>query len=156
METTLKSAYKEVSQILNLLGNEYKSKIPSNVLTLLEEGWKESNKKQDGINVQDKNELAKAIQNGKISRNALAIISILNIKYWTDEEEKQKLKAIYDENEEKYQNKINCYKEENWLKRKTKKENLQEEVSLVEIQEKSIWTKIKIFLKKLMPKRKRD
>jgi len=149
METTLKNAYREVGQILEVLGNEYKAKIPSKVLTLFEQGLEEAswiNKEKQDINY-----WSERMRKGQVSRNTLVILSILNIKYWA-EEEKQELKAIYDENEKEYQSKINCYKTQDWLKREEKIE----EVSLVKIQEDSIWIKIKRFLKSLMSKRKRD
>ena len=79
-------------------------------------------------------------------------MSILNTKYWANEDEKQELIAFYNKNEEDYQDKINSYKTQEWLKRGKNKER--EQVSLVVIQEKSIWTKIKMFLKSLMSKRK--
>ena len=143
METTLKSAYKEVGQILNLLGNDYKTKVPSSLLALFEQ------------NMEDKNvsDLYEEIKNNKVSRDALIILSILNAKYWANEEEKQELKAAYDKNEEEYQRKINSYQRKDWLKKERNKEKI-EEVSLVVVQENSIWTKIKNFLKNLIPKRK--
>jgi len=149
MQTTLENAYREVGQILNVLGNEYKVKIPSKVLALLEHNTILENDEEQNIN-----EWSNRIKNGQVSRNALVILSILNIKYWASEEEKQRLKAIYDENEKQYQSKINCYKTQDWLKREERKENLQAEVSLVKIHKNSIWEKIKIFLKTLMSKGK--
>lgn len=142
METTLQNAYREVGQILNLLGNDYKSKIPSNMLAFFEQKVEERNPK----------ELYEEIKNKKISRDALIILSILNTKYWANEDEKQELIAFYNKNEEDYQDKINSYKTQEWLKRGKNKER--EQVSLVVIQEKSIWTKIKMFLKSVMSKRK--
>lgn len=143
MDNTLQEAYREVAQILSLLGNDYQSRIPSNILAFFEQKIEESNKE----------ELYEEIKNKKISRDALIILSILNIKYWANEEEKQQLQAIYDENEKEYQDKVNSYKTQDWLKREEKKEKL-EEVSLVKVKEKSIWTKIKVFFKSLMSKRK--
>lgn len=142
MATTLQNAYREVGQILNLLGNDYKSKIPSNMLAFFEQKVEERNPK----------ELYEEIKNKKISRDALIILSILNTKYWANEDEKQELIAFYNKNEEDYQDKINSYKTQEWLKRGKNKER--EQVSLVVIQEKSIWTKIKMFLKSVMSKRK--
>ena len=50
METTLKDAYREVGQILELLGNEYKAKIPSKILTLFEQNAMEENDGKQAIN----------------------------------------------------------------------------------------------------------
>lgn len=151
METTLKDAYREVGQILELLGNEYKAKIPSKILTLFEQNLEEVN--WGNKEKQDINYWSERIKNGQVGRNTLVILSILNMKYWAAEEEKQKLKVIYDENEKEYQRKINCYKTQDWLKKEKREEKL-EEVSLMKIQENSIWTKIKKFLKSLILKGK--
>jgi IS4 transposase len=144
LETTLKSAYKEVGQILNLLGNDYKAKVPSSLLALFEQNTEEKN-------ISD---LYEEIKHRKVSRDALIILSILNAKYWANEEEKRELKAVYDKNEEEYQRKINSYQRKDWLKKERNEEKIVEEVSLVKVQENSIWTKIKNFLKNLIPKRK--
>ncbi|MCI9087792.1 MAG: hypothetical protein HFJ32_04485 [Clostridia bacterium] len=144
METTLKSAYKEVGQILNLLGNDYKAKVPSSLLALFEQNMEEKN-------ISD---LYEEIKHRKVSRDALIILSILNAKYWVNEEEKQELKAVYDKNEEEYQRKINSYQRKDWLKKERNEEKTVEELSLVKVQENSIWAKIKNFLKNLIPKRK--
>ena len=142
MGTTLKNAYKEVAQILNLLGDDYKSKIPSNMLAFFEQKIEERNP----------NELYEEIKNRKISRDALIILSILNTKYWANGDEKKELIAFYNKNEQEYQEKINRYQKQDWLKRA--KSKAKEEVSLVVVQENSIWTKIKNFLRNLIPKRK--
>lgn len=144
METTLKSAYKEVGQILNLLGNDYKAKVPSSLLALFEQNTEEKN-------ISD---LYEEIKHRKVSRDALIILSILNAKYWANEEEKRELKAVYDKNEEEYQRKINSYQRKDWLKKERNEEKTVEELSLVKVQENSIWAKIKNFLKNLIPKRK--
>ena len=117
MDTALKNAYTEVNQIIELLGEEFKSKIPQKILNLFNE--KQNTNYRTNIN---KNTPIHKIE---VSRTALTIISILNLKYWeTDETKKAKLKSIYDERE--FQQKINVYKQNNWLKTE-KNEMVQEE-----------------------------
>ena len=119
MDTTLKNAYTEVNQIIELLGEEYKSQIPRKILNLF-------NEKQ---NINYKTNISKdtPIDKIELSRTTLIIISILNLKYWEkDENKKAELKNIYDENERKFQEKINIYKQNDWLKTE-KNEIIQEE-----------------------------
>lgn len=109
MEAILKNAYTEVNQIIELLGEEYKTQIPQKLLNLF-------NEKQ---NPDYKTNISNDIQIDKIevSRTALIIISILNLRYWEkDETKKAELKSIYDENEKKFQEKISGYKHSSTLK----------------------------------------
>ena len=139
MKSTLSNSYTEVSYILDILGEPYKNKVPTKILELIYKN-KNSNYKFDKKN---------------ISRNTLIIISILNLKYWeNDEDEKIKLKKIYARNEKIYQDKINEYKKEDWLKKDKKTEKIEEvkEMSLTLTEDKSIWNKIKKFIKNIFNK----
>lgn len=149
MEVPLNSAYIEVSKILNILGDSYKNKIPKKVLNLFEDIDLQSDIAQNSEKLE--------IENLKISRSALIIISILNIKYWENNlEKKEELKKIYDENENKYQEKINAYKTDDWLSKRNIKttSNLQkyEERSLVVKKEKNFIEKILDFIKNIFHK----
>ena len=137
MQSTLEEAYCEVGQILNLIGKPYTKKIPPKVMRLFEQN--KLARQKTNINIQE------------ISRNALIIISILNLKYWATNEEKEKLKAIYNQNEIEYQNKINVYKQDDWLQRKPKNT---ETLSLVQESKVSIIAKIQRFFRNLIRKRK--
>lgn len=102
MNVSLRKAYTEVNVILNLLGNEYKSRIPKQLLKLFEEN--QNDKYYPNINKSQK------IDDMEISRDALVIISILNLKYWeTDEKEIKRLKEIYIQNQIDYQKKMGLY-----------------------------------------------
>lgn len=149
MNNNMKIAYAEVNQILDLLGNEYKNKIPEKIRNL----FYEKEDKNYKINISSEKEL----RNSNISKTALTIISILNLKYWvTNKEEKQKLEDRYKENDKIFNEKINIYKKENWLKQRneTIKEEVVEETSLINIQEEGFLLKIKNFLKKIFNKKK--
>lgn len=108
MDTTLKNAYAEVNQILDILGEKYKCKIPEKVLKLFNEKQNPNYK----INIKQQMKLNKEL---KISRNALTIISILNLKYWANSDEKKRLQETYKQNELEFQNKISEYKNDKWL-----------------------------------------
>lgn len=139
MDSTLSNSYTEVSYILDILGATYKNKLPTKILDLI---YKNRNSNYE---FDEKN----------ISRNTLIIISILNLKYWeNNEDEKIKLKKLYARNEKKYQDKINEYKKEDWLKKDKKTEKMEavKEMSLTVTKNKSIWNKIKKFIKNIFNK----
>ena len=146
MDIALKNAYAEVNQIIELLGEEYKAQIPQKILNLF-------NEKQ---NINYRTNISKDIPIDKmeVSRTALIIISILNLKYWEkDETKKAELKSIYDENERKFQEKINVYKQSDWLKTEkneiVQEENKQEK-ALIEQKDISWIVKIRRFFKDLI------
>lgn len=147
METVLKNAYTEVNQILNLLGDKYKNKVPKELIDLFEE--KQNLEYKTNINRNTK------VENMKISRTALIIVSILNLKYWATYEEKEKLQKIYNYNEEKFQEKINIYKDKDWLKKqKNNKNNTIVEEKSITVQTKiSIVEKIKNFFRNIFQKK---
>lgn len=148
MSNNMSIAYAEVNEILNLLGNEYKNKIPEKIINL----FYEKEDKNYKINISSEKEL----RDSNISKTALTIISILNLKYWvTNKEEKSKLEDRYKENDRIFNEKINIYKSENWLKQRneTIKEEVVEETSLINVQEEFL-LKIKNFFKKFLIKRK--
>ncbi len=143
MDATLKNAYTEVSQILELLGEEYQTQIPEKLLTFF-------NEKQ---NFNYKTNISKdtPIDKIEVSRTALIIISILNLKYWeTDEVKKEELKRIYDENERKFQEKVNLYKQNDWLKNDMIQEDGEQIKSLVVQKDVSWIEKIRKFFRNLV------
>lgn len=148
MENTLRNAYAEVNQILEILGRKYKNKVPRKLLKLFKEQQNEEYKR-----ILEK---TKKVEHLQISRNALTIISILNLKYWeTDEKKKQQLKQKYMQNERQYQETVRIGRENGWLKiNKNQPSNAKENInlSLVEKKESSIWKRIKNFIKKIFTK----
>lgn len=139
MKKTLNNAYAEVGAVLDFLGESYKQKIPEKVIKLFDVP-----QKKDYKITREKNEL---------SRNALIIISILNLKYWEQDcKKKEQLKNIYDKNEKEYTEKINAYKKEDWLRNRKKSiETITNaELSLITQENISILEKIKRFFRKLI------
>lgn len=97
MSTYTKETYSEICEFLGLLGNKYVDKIPSKLLELFENNKSKKYVPHINSNI--------PIKEQRLSENTLAIIALLNLKYWCkDEDEKQMLKGIYRENEKKYQN----------------------------------------------------
>ena len=99
MNIQLKKSYAEVGEILNVLGESYKEKLPPQLLELFEMSAQETS----DIFINEYSDF----ETVDISREALVIISILNLKYWEqDPEEIERLKKQYEENEEKYKKSI--------------------------------------------------
>ena len=99
MNIQLKKSYAEVGEILNVLGESYKEKLPQQLLQLFEMSAQETS----DIFINEYSDF----ETVDISREALVIISILNLKYWEqDPEEIERLKKQYEENEEKYKKSI--------------------------------------------------
>lgn len=147
MNSVLCNSYTEVSYILDILGEEYKNKLPEKILKLI------YTNKNDDYKINLNFDITK--NNINISRNALIIISILNLKYWEyDELKKDKLKNLYAKNEKIYQNKINNYKNDNWLnKNKQTIENKPvQETYLIPKKNNSLWNTIKKFIRKILNK----
>lgn len=126
--------YNEVYYILHILGEKYINKIPPKLYTFIE-----SNTDLKEIDYIDKSKnIADQVQNDTIT-----FISYLNLEYWCDENEKERLLKVYKNNDileekmkrEKYNvdnifnNNIKSidkkedvkdlvkYKEQNWLER---------------------------------------
>ena len=90
----LSKVYSEVYEILNLLGNEYISKLPTKLFEHIYNKKDNSSMKEFDIN--------KPINEQKISKETLEFISYLNLQYWSNEQEKNELLMHYKENDEKY------------------------------------------------------
>lgn len=136
MSSVLCDAYTEVSCILDILGTKYKNEVPKEILDAIYNNRNSGYQFNINTNVN--------INKIDISREALAIISILNLKYWEKDVEKQKiLKNFYCKNAEIYRDKA----------KKNEKNDLAEGKASVEVKKeceelgikvkKSIWDCIK-------------
>ena len=169
----MKLACSEVYCILEILGDNYKNKLPTKFLDFINQ-----NRSVDYfLNIDGED-----YENLNISKDALILVSFLNLKYWVeDEEEKLRLIEIYKKNDEKRNELINKYNNANWLNQAKYEENTiensntdpetsntnidtQEELNeenrkeqgkeLVEIKKDSIFDKIKKIIKKFFYKKK--
>lgn len=98
MEISLntRKAYSEIDEFLSLLNEEQRNKIPQK----LREFFSEEKDKQytKGISVD------KDIKSQNLMEETLAIIALLNLQYWCeDEAERQRLKDVYAKNEKLWQ-----------------------------------------------------
>lgn len=96
---TTRQAYTEIDNFIELLDEHKKNKIPQK----LREYFKKE-KDKEYIKTIDLNQ---PIKEQNLKEETLALIAMLNLQYWCeDENEKQRLKTIYSENERKYQNEL--------------------------------------------------
>lgn len=91
-----RQAYSEVDEFLNLLTEQQRNKIPKNLRELFKKEKDSNYIKQIKPNI--------PIKEQNLKRETLAIIALLNLQYWCeDEKEKKRLQTIYDQNEKDYQ-----------------------------------------------------
>ena len=146
MNKNVSQIYSEVYQILNLLGDEYISKLPNKLSTMLKE------KRDLNYNPEYTDEIPIYEQN--VKKETMAIIVLLYLNYWCkDENEKQVVKNILQKNEEEYQanlrEKYNPDKIfENNLS-KNEETNPKEETAIIPYKE-SIFIKLLNKLKKII------
>lgn len=96
MIITTKEMYSEVYGVIKALGKEYIKKLPKTVLKVIIENREE--------NYNPKYNMAISLKEQDVNRKTLAMIALLHYNYWCDtEEDRQKLKTILENNEEKRQ-----------------------------------------------------
>ena len=111
--------YSEVYSILNLLGSSYITKLPKSLFKMIEE------EKSSTYNLQYSEDQSLSEQN--IKRESLSMIALFHLNYWCNsDEEKEQLKQLLKNNEEKHQAEIReKYNPDNLFKN-NKQETIQE------------------------------
>ena len=93
---SIRQAYSEIDEFLSLLQEEQIKKIPLKLREFFKKEKDKEYKKQidSEIPIKDQN----------LRSETLAIIAMLNLQYWCeDEQEKERLKKVYEQNEKTYQ-----------------------------------------------------
>ena len=151
MNLDTQEMYSEVYSILNLLGNNYIAKLPKSLFKMIEE------EKSSTYNPQYSED--KSLNEQNIKRESLSMIALFHLNYWCNSnEEKEQLKQLFKNNEEKHQAEIReKYNPDNLFKNR-KQENTTEsqpfinDVAIVKYKEKNflqkIFDKIKYLFKK--------
>ena len=144
MNNDIASAYSEIDEILSKMEDRYVNKIPYKIREVI--------KKEKNNNYHPNIEFSEEILDNKLQRKTIAILAWLNLNYWCDdEEEKEKLIAIYHENDIIKDRELReKYNPDNLFKRKTKEEKT-ENVAIIEHKESAfdkILNRIKRFLHK--------
>ncbi len=146
-------AYVEILEIINTMGEEFKNKVPTKLLNLFEE-------KKDPNYIFD---LSKVQNTDKqvFMDETIGLLSLLELKYWANDEEKEMLTKALKENEIKYQKELrekynpdDIFKNDKPQKADTKIEDIKQEKENAQIIEhkETIFTKIKNWFKSVFSK----
>ena len=96
LTTVTRQAYSELDSFLELLNEEDRNKIPARL--------REYFKCEKDVNYTKDLRIDIPISEQNLNKETLNLIALLDLQYWCkDEEEKNRLKAIYAQNEKKYQ-----------------------------------------------------
>ena len=91
-----RQAYTEIDNFIELLDEYNKNKVPKQLRDFFKQEKDNSYVKNIDVDI--------PIKEQKLKKETLALIALLNLQYWCeDEEEKQRLKKVYTQNEIKYQ-----------------------------------------------------
>ena len=138
-------AYSEVCTILNMLEDEYKERVPKNVMDFFEEERDKEYNPIIDVNI--------PLEKQNLKRKTLVLLAILNLNYWCDsEEEKQEILDSFAKNEElkrlKEKELTENYNINNLFNKIENTEN-RTEVSLIEYKEQNFIQKIISKIKSL-------
>ena len=104
MENTVKDIYSEVYAILNMLGKEYINKLPKDIYNIIKE--------EKSTEYNPVYETTVALDKQDVKKETISIIAFLHLNYWCNEEEKIKLRELFDENEDKNQEELKQQEEQ--------------------------------------------
>lgn len=142
MNNTKKYAYTEIFELLEIIGNNYKNKLPVKVYKFFEENKLEK---------YNKSEIVSKIKRKELSDEALNIFAFLNLKYFCEDElEKNMLKQIYAKNNKDYNYIINEEKDYEIFKNKTN--NIETNNKIIELPKENLIRKIFKWIKKYLKK----
>ena len=138
-------AYSEVYEILNLLEDEYKNRVPKKVIEFFE---RERDEKYNPII-----EIDVPLDKQNLKRETMVLLAILNMNYWCDNaDEKQEMLNSFNENEAskkiKEKELAEKYNPDNLFKKNEIHEVI-EEVAMVEYKEPNFIQKIISKIKSL-------
>lgn len=142
---TTKQAYSEIDEFLNLLPKEQREKIPKKLREFFKEEKDADYIKEIKVEI--------PIREQNLKEETLAIIALLNLQYWCqDEKEKEQLKNIYANNEKQYQEMLReKYNPDNLFKNRNQSIDETKVTNLIEYKE-SIFRKIINKIKKIFDK----
>jgi len=125
-----RKAYSEIDEFLGLLSEEQRNKIPKKLREFFKEE-KDSNYIK-GIRTDI------PVKDQDFKEETLAIIAVLNLQYWCeDENEKKRLKQVYANNQKAYEEMLyEKYNPDNLFKKRNEiKEEIQEQTNVVSMVE---------------------
>ena len=122
-----RQAYSEINEFLGLLSIEQRNKVPQKLREIF-------NQERDKEYIKKINPLI-PIKDQNLKEETLALIALLNLQYWCeDEDEKERLQKIYSNNEKLYQEMLQAKINPNDIfnKRRKKVENEHEKIQEVQ------------------------
>ena len=149
MENTVKDIYSEVYAILNMLGKEYINKLPKNIYNIIKE---EKSTEYNPVYA-----TTVALDRQDVKKETISIIAFLHLNYWCDDEEKIKLRELFDENEYRFQEELKQLeeKEENDEIQEDKEIEIGKEfLSMIVYKEENFVKKIFNKIRKLFSRKK--
>ena len=145
LSTATRQAYTEIDTFIELLDEYNKNKVPKKL--------REFFKKEKDCNYTKVIDVNIPIKDQNLKEETLALIAMLNLEYWCeDEEEKNRLKKIYSDNEKKYQEQLReKYNPKDIFKNKKEQnyEAVQENVAMVEYKKDNIFVRLKKLIKNI-------
>jgi len=139
-------AYSEVLEVLNNMDKKYVNKIPKKLIDYFNDNSSDNYIKHIDPNVDLKEQ--------KLNKKTLDILALINLKYWTkNEEHRKRLLKQYSDNEKKLQKERSIKYNSEELFKNNKQINNSAEVALIEKKESFITRIINIFksiFKKIM------
>ena len=138
-------AYSEVYEILNMIEDEYRERVPKNIIDFFEEERDKEYNPIIDVNI--------PLEKQNLKRKTIVLLAILNLNYWCDsEEEKQEILDSFAKNEElkrlKEKELTENYNINNLFNKIENTEN-KTEVSLIEYKEQNFIQKIISKIKSL-------
>ncbi len=138
-------AYSEVYAILNMIEDEYRERVPKNIIDFFEEERDKEYNPIIDVNI--------PLEKQNLKRKTIVLLAILNLNYWCDsEEEKQEILDSFAKNEElkrlKEKELTENYNINNLFNKIENTEN-KTEVSLIEYKEQNFIQKIISKIKSL-------
>lgn len=146
MNDKYSKAYVEVLEIIKYMGKDYQSKVPQKLLKMFE--------KESDDNYVYKFDINKKIYEQNLSEETIAILSVLELKYWATPEQKQILSKALDYNEKIFQEELRKkYNPDNLFKNKQNNDILNiNNHSIVEYKKKNFIQKILDKIRRLFNK----
>lgn len=140
-----KKVLTEVYEILKHLSSENFNKIPSNVINLIK-----TNKDDKYVWNYD---TTKSLTEQNISRDAIAVLSYINMEYLLNNQQREFIENLHRQNEEVLEQlKRKRYNSDNLFNNKTRHTNINTDIALIEYPKekwyKRLFSKIVNFLKK--------
>lgn len=154
LSVNTRQAYTEIDNFIELLDEYNRNKVPKKLRDFFKKEKDDTYTKEINPNI--------PIKDQNLKEETLALIAMLNLQYWCeDEEEKRRLKKIYSDNEIKHQQKLReMYNPDDVFKNNHQKltdkeisdEKTQENVAMVEYKKETLIDRIKKFFKGIFKK----